>query len=414
MRLSKLFTKTRREAPKDETSASAQLLTRAGFIYKEAAGVYQFLPLGLRVLRNIEQVVREEMNKAGGQELLLSTLQRQELWEKTGRWDDNVVDNWFKTELKNGTAMGLGFSHEEPLTDMLREYVNSYRDLPLTVYQIQTKFRNELRAKSGIMRGREFLMKDMYTFARSQEEHEKLYDQIKMAYIKVFDRLGLGERTFVTFASGGSFSKYSDEFQTLTDAGEDVIYLDRAKRVAVNNEVLEPGILKELGLVREELEEVKAAEVGNIFTLGTKYSAPLGLVYSDEDGKEQPILMGCYGIGISRLVGVIAECLSDENGLVWPEGIGPADVHLVRIGEDEEVVKAADKLYDDLMKAGKSVLYDDRDERAGTKFADADLIGVGKRITVSPKTLAEHSVEFKLRTKSEPMMVKLADIAKHI
>lgn len=414
MRLTQLFTKTRKAAPKDETSTSAQLLTRAGFIYKEAAGVYQFLPLGLRVLRNVEQVVREEMNAVGGQEMLLSALQRQELWEKTDRWSDDAVDIWFKTELKNGTAMGLGWSHEEPLTQMLREYVNSYRDLPLTLYQIQTKFRNELRAKSGIMRGREFLMKDMYTFARTQDEHQKLYDQIKMAYLHVYDRLGLGDRTFITFASGGSFSKYSDEFQTLTDAGEDTIYLDRTKRVAVNHEVLTPEVLKDLGLKHDDLEEVKAAEVGNIFTLGTKYSEPLGLVYADEDGREQPVLMGCYGIGISRLVGVIAESLSDEHGLVWPEGIGPADIHLVRIGDDESVVKAADKLYDQLQKAGKTVLYDDRDERAGAKFADADLMGVPVRVTVSPKTLEVDSIEIKKRTESEQKLVRLADAVKHL
>lgn len=414
MRLSLLFTKTRKQAPSEETSKNAQLLTRAGFIYKEAAGVYQFLPLGLEVLRRVEEVVRQEMNKVGGQEMRLTALQPKEPWEASGRWDDKEVDVWFKTKLHNGTEMGLGWTHEEPLTNMLREFVTSYRDLPLLVYQIQTKFRNELRAKSGIMRGREFLMKDMYSFARTEEEHGKLYDSVKDAYLKVFHRLGLGACTYVTFASGGSFSKYSDEFQTLCETGEDTIYLDETMRIGVNQEVLDKETLDHLGLKREQLKEVRASEAGNIFTLGSRYSEPLGLTFTDEDGAEKPVIMGCYGIGVSRLMGIVAEVLADDKGLVWPAEVAPADVHLVRIGEEAAVVKAADKLYEDLQKAGKRVLYDDRDLRPGEKFADADLMGVPQRVVVSPKTLEKDSAELKARTKDEAHLVKLTDLEKRL
>ncbi|MDE2188753.1 MAG: prolyl-tRNA synthetase, partial [Patescibacteria group bacterium] len=258
MRQTQLFTKTRREAPKDEVSKNAQLLIRAGFIHKEMAGVYSYLPLGLRVMENIVRVIREEMNAIGGQELHLTALQDAEIWKKTGRWDDGVVDNWFKTKLKNETELGLGFTHEEPLTNLMRDYISSFRDLPFSVYQFQTKFRNETRAKSGIMRGREFLMKDLYSFSKDTSEHEVFYEKAKQAYIKIFGRLGLGESTYVTFASGGSFSKYSHEFQTITDAGEDIIYVDEGKKIAVNKEVLNDEVLKDLGLKRGELVEKKA------------------------------------------------------------------------------------------------------------------------------------------------------------
>ena len=414
MRLSQLFTKTRKQAPSEETAKNAQLLTRAGFIYKEAAGVYQYLPLGLEVLRRVEAVVRDEMNKVGGQEVLLTALQPKEPWEASGRWDDKEVDVWFKTKLHNGTDMALGFTHEEPLTNMLRNYVTSYRDLPFLAYQIQTKFRNELRAKSGIMRGREFLMKDMYSFSRTMEEHEELYDRIKDAYLRIFHRLGLGADTYVTFASGGSFSKYSDEFQTLTEAGEDTIYLDEVKRVGINEEVFNDETLGTMGLNRDDLKKYKAAEVGNIFTLGTRYSEPLGLMFTDEDGSEKPVIMGSYGIGVSRLMGVIVEVLADDKGLVWPEEVAPADVYLVRLGDEAQVIKTADKLYEDLEKAGKRVLYDDRDLRPGEKFADADLIGVPLRVVVSERTLEKDSVELKARTEDESNLVKVSELEKYL
>ncbi len=412
MRLSQLFTKTKKDAPADETSKNAQLLIRAGFVSKEMAGVYSYLPLGLRVRDNIAQIVREEMNAVGGQELIMTTLQPRELWEQTDRWDDEKVDVWFKTKMANGSDLGLAPTHEEPITRIAANYVASYKDLPFAAYQIQTKFRNELRAKSGVMRGREFVMKDLYSFSRSQEEHDKIYEKIKQAYFKVYERLGLGDRTFLTFASGGMFSKYSHEFQTLTDAGEDILYLDRKKKLAVNEEVLQDDILKELGLKREDLEEVKAAEVGNIFSLGTKYSEPLGLKFIDEKNQERPVLMGCYGIGITRLVGVVAECFADEKGLVWPMNVAPAQIYLARLGEDEAVVKQADGLYGRLQSAGFSILYDDRDARAGEKFADADLMGIPFRVVVSQKTAQNQQFEMKSRVAGEAKMVTEDELLK--
>jgi len=414
MRLSQLFTKTSKTAPHDEVAKNAQLLIRAGYIHKEMAGVYTFLPLGLRVLENICTIIREEMNAIGGQELKLTTLQDPEIWKATGRWDDKVVDVWFKTKLKNETELGLGPTHEEPLVRAAQPFVNSYKDLPFLAYQIQTKFRNETRAKSGVMRGREFLMKDMYTFARTPEEHDELYEKIKQAYFKVFERLGIGEQTFLTFASGGMFSQYSHEFQTVTEAGEDTIYLDREKKIAVNDEVLNDEVLAELGLQRDKLEEVRAAEVGNIFTLKDKFSKPLNLTFTDENGEEQVVLMGCYGIGPSRLVGVITELLADDKGLVWPVAIAPAQVYLARLGDETDVVAAADELYSQLTSAGIGVLYDDRDARPGEKFADADLLGIPYRVVVSSKTVAANTWEVKARTAPEPQMLSTENLFKLI
>jgi prolyl-tRNA synthetase len=399
MRQSQLFTKTRKEAPKDEVAKNAQLLIRAGYIYKEMAGAYVYLPLGLRVLNNIVEVIRQEMNAIGGQEMSLTALQDKKVWEKTGRWSDDVVDNWFKTKLKSGSDVGLGFTHEEPLTNLMKNYIGSYRDLPRYAYQFQTKFRNEERAKSGIMRGREFLMKDLYSFSRDQKEHEVFYEKAKQAYIKVFERLGLGDRTFVTFASGGSFSKYSHEFQTVTDAGEDLIYVDEKKKIAVNKEVLNDEVLKDLGVKKEDLKEMKAVEVGNIFSLGTRFSDAFELSYVAEDGMKKPVVMGSYGIGPGRVMGTIVETLSDENGIVWPEEVAPFKAHLIVVDskEGDAARKEADRLYNVLVENGVEVLYDDRDARPGEKFADADLMGMPLRVIVSDKTLAAGGYEVKER-----------------
>ena len=410
MRLSHIFTKTRREAPKDETAKNAQLLVRAGFIHKELAGVYSFLPLGLKVLRKIEDIVREEMDAIGGQELQMTALQDKAIWEATGRWSDEEVDVWFKTKLQNDTELGLAPTHEEPMARIAGQYIKSYKDLPFSTYQFQWKLRNELRAKSGIMRGREFRMKDMYSFSATQEQHEAFYEVVRQAYVRIYERLGLAPDTYYTYASGGMFSKYSHEFQTILGVGEDTIYVHDATKVAINQEVLTDELLKELGLKRSELREVSAAEVGNIFPLGTKYASALGVKFTGEDGKEETVIMGSYGVGVSRLVGVIAEYFSDEKGLVWPAAIAPGEVYLVRLGSDEEVMSAADALYHELTAAGHEVLYDDRNESAGAKFADADLIGLPLRITISRKTLSEDSVEFKARTEDEARMVKRGEI----
>jgi len=396
---SKLFTKTRRESPKDEIAKNADLLIRAGYIYKEMAGVYSFLPLGLMVLNNIVSIIRKEMNDIGGQEVFLSALQDRSVWELSGRWSDEVVDNWFKTQVRNAGEAGLGFTHEEPLTRIMKDNISSWKDLPKSVYQFQTKFRNEARAKSGIMRGREFLMKDLYTFSKDNAEHESLYEEVKKAYIRIFDKLGIGGETYVTFASGGSFSQFSHEFQTISDAGEDIIYVDKSKRIAINKEVFNDEVIQELGLNRDELSEMKAIEVGNIFTLGTKFSEAIGLHFNDESGISKPVYMGSYGIGPSRVMGVIAELHSDEKGLIWPENISPFKYHLVYIKDKEgKIYNEAKKLYETLIQKGYSVLFDDRDLSAGEKFNDSDLMGITTRIVISEKTLKDgNKVEIKDR-----------------
>ena len=390
MRQSKLFTKTRKLAPADEVSKNAQLLVRAGYVHKEMAGVYDFLPLGLRTLNKIIDIIREEMNGIGGEEVFLSALQDPEAWKKSGRWDDEVVDVWFKTHLKNGSELGLGNTHEEALTALMTEHIASYKDLPRYVYQFQNKFRNETRAKSGIMRSREFIMKDLYSFSEDSAQHDAFYEKAAAAYERVFTRVGIGEKTYRTFASGGSFSKYSHEYQTVCDAGEDTIYIDDKKRIAVNKEVYDdPDVYAVSGIDKATLKEAKAIEVGNIFTLGTRFSLPLGLSYKDSEGKDQPVFMGSYGIGPARLMGTIVELMSDSKGLVWPESVAPFRYHLVSLGHDgDEAVRAADALYSELTKAGAEVLYDDRDLRAGEKFAESDLLGIPKRIVVGKEAAA--------------------------
>jgi len=411
MKQSHLFTKTRREAPKDEVSKNAQLLIRAGYIHKEMAGAYDFLPLGLRVLNKIVGIIREEMLKIGGEEVYMTALQDRAKWEMTDRWDVKKVDIWFKTKLQNDTELGLGFTHEEPITSILKDHIRSYKDLPRAVFQFQNKFRNETRAKSGILRGREFLMKDLYSFNIDEKTHEEYYEAAKMAYKIIYDRLGIGGDTYVTFALGGTFSKYSHEFQTLCEAGEDVIYVDEAKKLAVKKEVLNDEVLKDLGLKREDLKERKAIEVGNIFNLGTKFSSALGLNYKDEKGESKPVIMGCYGIGPSRVMGTIAEVWSDEKGLVWPESVAPFGVHLIVLNSaDSKVKDAADLLYRSLTSKGVEVLYDDRDCSAGEKFGDADLIGIPWRYVISEKTLASDSVEVKDRKTGTVTMKKISSL----
>lgn len=405
MRFSKSFVKTLRTAPKDETARGAQFLSRAGYVHKELAGIYDYLPLGLRVLENIKAIIRDELNQIGCQEILMSSLQNPEPWQKTDRWDIEKMDIWFKTELAAGGELGLAPTHEEPVTKMLKSYISSYKDLPIYVYQFQTKFRNELRAKSGIMRGREFLMKDLYSFSTTEEEHDAFYHQVEIAYKNIFDRLGIGADTFQTFASGGVFSKYSHEFQTLTGIGEDTIYYNADKSVVLNEEVLNDEVLAELGVKREDLQSTKAAEIGNIFTLKTKYSAPLDLAFNDKDGQRKTVLMGCYGIGVSRVMGVIAEKFCDNRGLIWPEQIAPYKYYLIGIGE--EGTKQADALYQDHEDA---VFYDDRDLRPGEKFADAELMGMPYRVVISDKTLATGQAEITDRATGESKMVSLSEI----
>ncbi|MCL2038136.1 proline--tRNA ligase [Candidatus Saccharibacteria bacterium] len=559
MKRTQLFTKTSKTAPADEVARNAQLLIRAGFIHKEMAGAYAFLPLGLRVIEKIKNIVREEMNAIGGQETMMTALQPRELFERTNRWDDAVVDNWFKTELKSGVKLGLGLTHEEPFTISVGEYAQSYKDFPLFVYQIASKFRNELRAKSGILRCREFLMKDMYSFARSQTEHDELYEQAAAAYTRVYDRLGIGDITFRTKADGGYFTEnYSDEYQTLSLIGEDTLFhvpgtdkwfnqevapsqaplLDNQDKeekplenvegegvIGVNalakmlgitpeqttktmlyvtdsgevvaaavrggydiNEIKLRKVLnvKSLKLADEETvrkvtgaeigyagllnlpkevrvivdescanrtnfemggnqtnlhamnvnwgrdlpspekffdiktakegdldpetgqiyEVERSIEAGNIFPLESKYTDALDVYYTDEKGERQSIIMGCYGIGISRVMGIIAEVFADDRGLVWPKSVAPFQVYLINIGDDEEVLREATAIYKDLQVNGAEVIWDDRPEaRPGEKFADADLMGIPWRVVVSAKTLNKNGFELKARASDETLDV---------
>lgn len=415
MRQSKLFGKTLREDPKDEVAVNARLLERGGFVYKTMAGVYDYLPLGFRVLEKIKQIIREEMNAIGGQELFLSSLQRPEVWAKTGRWQDDAIDVWFKTKLKNGHELGLATTHEEPLTEIATRFVGSYKDLPLFIYQFQTKFRNELRPQGGILRTREFIMKDLYSFSRDETEHRDFYEKVKSSYKTVFNRLGIGDKTFVTFASGGTFSKYSHEFQAVCEAGEDTIYLDRKRGIAVNKEVFTDAILRDLGLEKSRLEQVKAVEVGNIFSLGTRFSEALGLRFIDEKGKEHPVVMGSYGIGPGRVVGTIVEICHDDKGIVWPESVAPFKVHLIGLqgakGKSLAVKKSAEKLYKILLAKGVEVLYDDRElKSAGEKFADADLIGLPLRAVISASTIAQKGIEVKKRSEREAKIISVKEL----
>lgn len=392
MRQSHLFTKTRKSAPKDEVAKNAQLLIRAGYIHKEMAGVYSYLPLGARVMSKIENIVREEMDAIGGLETRMATLHPSENWKTTGGWD--AVDVLFKLQSRTEKEYAMGQSEEEIVTPIAQEYVASYKDLPVAIYQIGQKYRDELRAKSGIMRGREFGMKDMYSFHESQQDFERFYEIVKQAYFRVYSRCGLDAK--VTEASGGAFTeKLSYEFMVLTDAGEDdILYCTHCTHCAnvEVSKVAEGATCPKCD--KSELKKARAAEVGNVFDLGTKYPKAFGYTYKDKEGNDQTPIMGCYGIGTTRLMGTVVEVRSDEKGIVWPKSIAPYQVHLIGIsGGNADITAEADKLYELLTDNGIDVLYDDRDLRAGEKFADAELIGIPTRLVVSEKTIAEGGIE---------------------
>ncbi len=406
MRQSKLFTKTRKEAPADEIAKNAQLLIRAGYIHKEMAGVYSILPLGYRVMEKIIRIIKEEMDAIGGIQMKTSAIQTKEVWEKTNRWSDDVVEIWFKTALKNGTEVGLSFTNEEAYSHLMKSFISSYKDLPLYPYDFKTIFRNETRSKSGMMRGREFYWKALYSFSADQEQHDAFYEKAKIAYTSVYKRVGLGDCTYMTFASGGTFSKYSHEFQTISEAGEDLIYIDEAKGIAINEEVLNDEVLTELGINRATLVEKKAIEVGNIFSLGFKFSEPFDLTYKNIEGTEVPVYMGSYGIGVTRLMGTVVEVLSDDKGIIWPEAIAPFKAHLLQLGD--LVATEAEELYSALLKHNIEVLFDDRiGLSAGEKFADSDLLGMPHRIVISERSLAQGGVEYKKRDATDSTILSV-------
>jgi prolyl-tRNA synthetase len=412
MRLSNSFGKTCKNISSDEESINAQLLVRGGFVAKQMAGVYNYLPLGLRVLAKIQNIIREEMNAIGGNEILMPAMTQEESYEKTGR---SAMDILFKFEGQSGTKLVLNPTHEEVVTPLVQKYVFSYQDLPVAVYQIQNKFRNEPRAKSGLLRGREFSMKDMYSFHADEADLDRYYDIAKEAYFKIYERLGLGQgRTVLTYSSGGTFCKFSHEFQTLSDAGEDTVYFCEKCQVAVNKEIIaQQKVCPVCG--NKNLTEKRGIEVGNIFKLKTKFTDAFGFTYKDAAGKEQPVLMGCYGMGPSRILGTLAEVFHDDKGLIWPAAVAPYDAHLIAMGKDEDAFREAEKIYGELEQAGVNVLFDDRKHAsAGEKLSDADLIGLPCRVIVSPKTLAEKSAEVKHRNESEVKMVPLNKLVKTI
>ena len=412
MRQSRIFTRTLKAVSAEESSVNAQLLLRGGFISRELAGVYDFLPYGLRVLNKINGIIRQEMDRIGGQEVHLSALQPSEAWEASGRWSEESMDVWFKTCLKSGTVLGLAPTHEEALTRLMKHYVSSYRDLPAFPYQFQTKFRNETRAKSGILRAREFLMKDLYSFCRDQKELDEFYEQAKEAYARIFQRLGLGELTYLTLASGGTYSKYSHEFQTLCESGEDLIYIHKTRPLAVNREIFNSKILDELGVKENEFESRKAIEVGNIFKLGTRFSEVLDLSYAGKNDERKAVVMGSYGIGPARVMGAIVETWHDENGIIWPAAVAPFSVHLISIGKSEAVRSASEKMYESLVAHDIEVLWDDRwDASPGVKFADADLIGCPYRVVAGERGIASGRFELLSRSGGERENVEPDKIA---
>jgi prolyl-tRNA synthetase len=407
MRLSHLFTRTSKETNKSEVSRNAQLLTRAAYVHRLMAGVYQYLPLGLRVLNKIENIIREEMDAIGGQEVLMPSLHPRENWEKTGRWDK--VDVLYRLSGDKNAKPGeydlaLGPTHEETVTPLVAAFVQSYRDLPVAAYQIQTKFRNEARPKSGLLRGREFRMKDMYSFHVDQADLDAFYERSITAYMNVYKRCGVGDITLMTFASGGMFSKYSHEFQTLTPYGEDVVYRVPGTDLAINKEIMgDADALREIipnykPGDEAKLEEQKAIEVGNIFKLGTRFSDAFNAQFADKDGSLKKMIMGCYGLGPSRLMGTIAECLSDDNGLIWPESVAPYKAGIVNLKQGQEQTdKLCEDIYAKLGNTGVEVIYDDRSESAGAKFADMDLLGIPWQLVIGPRGIEKNVVEIKNR-----------------
>ena len=419
MRSSQLFTRTSKDANKTEVSRNAQLLSRAGYVSRLMAGVYQYLPLGLRVLNKIENIVRDEMNAIGGQEILMPTLHPRELWEKTQRWDKVDVLYTLSSNRTDEHAehdLALAPTHEESVTPLAASFVQSYRDLPFSAYHIQTKLRNEPRPKAGLMRGREFRMKDLYSFHTTQEDLDAFYERVTQAYVNVYERCGLGDLTLLTYASGGIFSKYSHEFQTISEYGEDIVYRLPGTKIAINKEVItDQDALREIipGYKQGDefkLEELKAIEVGNIFKLGTRFSDAFDATYTDRDGTAKKIIMGCYGLGTSRMIGAIAECMSDDKGLVWPENVAPFKVGIINLKIGNEATdKASEALYETLNKARIETLYDDRDASAGIKFADMDLLGLPWQVTIGPRGIEKSLVEIKNRKSGEKLEMSVEE-----
>lgn len=413
MRQSKLFFKTQNDFPKDEVAINAKFLIRGNFVEKLMAGVFSYLPLGFRVREKIINIIREEMNAIGGVEMLMPALHPRSVWEPTGRWE-TLKKIMYQFHGADGKEVGLGTTHEEVIAAIGKNIINSYQDLPLAAYQIQTKFRNEPRAKSGVLRGREFTMKDLYSFHTDEKSLVEFYEKVKNAYKKIFKRVNL--KTYITEASGGDFSKeYSHEFMVESGAGEDEIIICRLCNYSQNMEISKhkPETIC-LMCGNGALEKINAIEVGNIFKLGTKFSEPIGFTYKDKNGENKSVVMGSYGIGVERLMGTVVETHNDERGIIWPKVISPFTAHLLLVGGvSPKLKKFADSVYEKLMKLGVEVLYDDRENlSAGEKFFDADLIGIPYRLVISEKTFLQDKIEIKERGKKETKLVKFDELKK--
>lgn len=402
MRYSEFFGKTNKNEPKDTVAINAKLLTRGGFIDQLMSGSYSLLPLGLRVVKKIEQIIREEMNVTGAQEVLMPLLHPKEIWNETGRWE-SAREVMYQFE-KNDREYALSFTHEEIVLDLIRKHATTYRDLPLKIYHFSTKFRNELRAKSGILRGREFLMKDLYSAHLTSEDLDKYYWEVKDAYLKVFKRLNLNAR--VVEAGGGVFTdSHTHEFQVEAPSGEDTVYFCDKCDFAVNDEITTVHEGDKCPNCDGVIKTGKFIEVGNIFRFGTVYSEKMDVAVTDEKGLKQFLYFGSYGIGLTRMMGVLAEIFNDEKGIIWPENVAPYKVYLISIGKDEE----AESLYKELEEKGVEVLFDDRENKnPGEKFADCDLIGVPMRVVLSGK-IEEGKVEIKKRTDTNVTIVSKED-----
>lgn len=411
MRRSELWTKTSKRSPRKEECVSSKLLIRAGFVNKLGAGLYSFLPLGMKVLQKIERIIVQEIERIGGQRILMPGLIPKRNWQKTGRWKE--FETLFKLKGRGDQKYGLGPTHEEVIVPLAKKYISSYKDLPCYLYQIQDKFRDELRVKSGLLRTKEFLMKDLYSFHSTKKDLDSYYEKVKQIYGRIFARTGIGEKTYLTLASGGTFSKYSHEFQTVAPIGEDTIFICDKCRVGINQE-LTPGKNPKCFKCGKELKDkYSSIEVANIFKLNTRYSKPFNLTFTGSLGEKRLVKMGCYGIGLPRLMATIVEICHDPQGIIWPESVAPFQIGLVPIESTSKVKKRAEKIYRNLtgQTPKDGVLYDDREEKTpGEKLVDCDLVGVPWRIVVSKKTLAKESVELKKRDQPEVQLVKLSNL----
>lgn len=415
MKQSELFAKTLKEAPKEAETVSHKLLLRADFISQLASGIYSFLPLGWRVHRKIEQIIREEMDAIGGQEVYLPSLQPKELWKKTGRWG-NMDPPLFKLKDRHGSDLALGSTHEEVITRLAQSRTKSYKDLPFALYQIQVKFRNEMRSTGGILRTREFIMKDLYSFHKDQKDLIEYFDKVAKTYIKIFNRCGL--KVLVSQASGGTIAgKQAEtyEFQVPASAGEDEIVFCSKCHWASNLEMAKVKVGKLCKKCGGKISKTNSIEAAHIFSLGEKYAKDFKVYFADEKGKQKIVTMGCYGIGLGRLMATVVEIHHDDKGIIWPKEIAPFRVHLIQIENNKRVKKISQKLYQDLQKSGVEVLYDDREEKtAGEKFADADLIGIPLRAVVSERTLKSNSLEIKKRSEQKTKLIKISNFKSQI